>query len=346
MLGCMRQSRIKVASAEAGAVYHCISRIVDKRFIFGEAEQETFVQFLREYEQFCGVQILTYTLMSNHFHLLVEVPKRPETLPDSQEVLRRLKVLSGTAITAGKAQQMLAMFATARDEPGAAAYLEQFYRRMWDVSEFMKLLKQRFTQWYNRKVERQGTLWEDRFKSVLVEGEGEALLTMAAYIDLNPVRAGLVSDPAEYRWSGYGEAMAGRRGAKEGLRRLYGLGVRSLEVSATEALRGYRVRVFAQGEAGLEGTDAEGKPLRRGLEREAVVRMLSQHGRMGVSEYVQCRVRYFTDGVALGSRGFVEGVFGRFRGHFSLGRKTGARRMRGLEPELFTVRALRVDVFG
>jgi len=48
----------------------------------------------------------------------------------------------------------------------------------------------------------------------------------------------------------------------------------------------------------------------------------------------------------LGSRDFVEGVFGRFRQHFSPGRQSGARRMRGLEPELFTARDLRMNVFG
>lgn len=43
-------------------------------------------------------------------------------------------------------------------------------------------------------------MWEDRFRSVLVEGRGHALRTMAAYIDLNPVRAGLCEDPKDYRW--------------------------------------------------------------------------------------------------------------------------------------------------
>ena len=241
---------------------------------------------------------------------------------------------------------MLAMFAEAKDEKGAAEYLAQFHRRMWDVSEFIKLLKQRFTQWYNGKMGRKGTLWEDRFKSVLVEGEGDPLVTMAAYIDLNPVRAGMVSDPGKYRWSGYGEAMAGRPRAKEGIRRIYGLGVRALEVTRTEALRGYRMRVFSQGLQGLEGTDAAGSPLRRGADQAAVDRVLLERGRVGVGEYLHCRVRYFSDGVALGSREFVEGVFGRFRTHFSPGRQSGARRMRGLEPELFTARDLRVDVFG
>jgi hypothetical protein len=75
----------------------------------------------------------------------------------------------------------------------------------------MKLVKQRFTQWYNRKHGRKGTLWEERYRSVLVDSAGEALATMAAYIDLNPVRAGLVDDPKDYPWCGYGEATEGNR---------------------------------------------------------------------------------------------------------------------------------------
>ena len=62
----------------------------------------------------------------------------------------------------------------------------------------MKTLPQRFTRWFNRTHQRSGTLWEERYKSVIVES-GIAARTMAASIDLNPVRAGMVSDPAEYR---------------------------------------------------------------------------------------------------------------------------------------------------
>ena len=67
--------------------------------------------------------------------------------------------------------------------------------RMGDVSVFMKELKQRFSIWYNKSHRRYETLWAERFKSVLVEGSRSALRTVAAYIDLNPVRAGLVEDP-------------------------------------------------------------------------------------------------------------------------------------------------------
>ncbi|MCX6873462.1 MAG: hypothetical protein NTW21_06590 [Verrucomicrobia bacterium] len=72
----------------------------------------------------------------------------------------------------------------------------------------MKTLLLRFSRWLNTKHERTGAWWESRFKSVLVE-DGVASRTVAAYIDLNPVRAGMVEDPADYRWSSYGEAMGG-----------------------------------------------------------------------------------------------------------------------------------------
>jgi hypothetical protein len=63
----------------------------------------------------------------------------------------------------------------------------------------------------------------ERFKSVLVE-DGEALRTMAAYIDLNPVRAGMVKDPKDYRWCGYGEAMGGGTAARLELCQVVGHG--------------------------------------------------------------------------------------------------------------------------
>jgi putative transposase len=63
---------------------------------------------------------------------------------------------------------------------------------MGDVSVFMRELKQRFAIWYNHKHRNQGTIWSDRFKSVIVEPSREAMSKVAAYIDLNPVRAELV----------------------------------------------------------------------------------------------------------------------------------------------------------
>lgn len=67
----------------------------------------------------------------------------------------------------------------------------------------MKALGQRYTQHVNRTYQRTGTLWEGRFRSCPIQAE-RYLLACYRYIELNPVRAGMVSHPAEYRWSSYG----------------------------------------------------------------------------------------------------------------------------------------------
>ena len=341
----MRYARMKLEIPTEAIYYHCLSRVVNRDFLFGAPEKEQFVLLMREYEQFCGVRVLTYCVMSNHFHVLVEVPPRPKVLPTAEELLVKLKALSSTVITAGKAEQMIQMFRAAKDAKGEQDYLESFFRRMWDVSEFMKLLKQRFSSWYNRTKERKGTLWEERFKSILVEGAGEALITMAAYIDLNPVRAGLVDEPQNYRWCGYGEAMAGRKTAQQALQ-FIAEAMTGREETPIKALELYRWRLFGQGEE-TEGTDESGNPLRRGFEREAVLKVIREKGLVTPSEYVRCRVRYFADGAALGSREFVNGVFTQFRDRFSARRQSGARAMTGLASDaLFTLRKLREAVFG
>jgi putative transposase len=341
----MRRARLKVPADAPAGYYHCLSRVVDRQFILHEAEKDHFVSLMREYEAFCEVEVLTYCVMDNHFHVLVEVPKRPEVLPTAEEVIAKLKRMSGEHFV-GMVEQQVAMYRAAGDTAGEAAFLERYYCRMWNVSAFMHGVKQRFTQWYNGRKGRKGTLWEDRFKSVVVEGTGQALGAMAAYIDLNPVRAGMVEDPKDYRWSGYGSAMAGRRGAKEGLRKVVA-GLQQGVESLSGALAAYRMFLYLEGSEEREAVNENGKPVRGALRREAVLKVLREKGKLPLGAYLRCRVRYFCDGAVFGSREFVEGMFRARRGWFGERRKSGARKMRGLlEGELFTVRDLRVDVFG
>ena len=315
--------------------------------MFGDAERSQFVAFLREYEAFCGVRVVTFCIMSNHFHILVEVPKHPQVLPSDEELLARVEGLSGKG-GGPETRQKLEACREVGDELGAQAVRDRLAARMWNISNFIKELKQRFTTWFNEGHSRTGTLWQSRFKSTLVEGAGEALSTMAAYIDLNPVRAGMVNDPKDYPWSGYSEAMAGRQGSQEGLRRV-SAGAKRVDVdkvSVIDGLSAYRMLLFGQGEQRC-GVDAEAQPLRRGIPRAEVLKVILNKGRVPVGEFVMLRVRYFTDGMVLGSREFVEGVFQFFRGRFGKNRKTGARRVRGVQSnQLFTVRDLRVDVLG
>ena len=339
------------------AIYHCISRVVDRRFVFGDAEREHFRMFMRMQENFTGCRVLTYCVMSNHFHVLLEVPPTPEGGISDELLLKRLGALYSEAFVAGVAQEL----ESARkegDEAMVAEIHERFTYRMHDLSEFMKTLLQRFTRWFNREHNRRGTLWEERYKSVIVES-GVAARTIAAYIDLNPVRAGMVSDPADYRWSSYGEAVGGgSRGngkkAREGLvraitsdtdtgfdagewkvaskryRRLLGLALERKTLNAKVAVFG-KMRISKNDAEAMESGD-----------NQTVLPDLD------MAKMLRCRVRYFTDGAVIGSKGFVNDAFAAARDRFTARRKDGARRMRGsgaaAKGELWTVRDLRVRV--
>ena len=70
------------------------------------------------------------------------------------------------------------------------------------AGNLMKRLGQRYVQYINRTYKRSGTLWEGRFRSSIIQ-QDEYLLKCQRYIELNPVRAGIVKHPGEYRWSSY-----------------------------------------------------------------------------------------------------------------------------------------------
>ena len=342
----MRTARIKAGDHYERAFYHCISRVVDRRFALGDAEKERFLKIIRGYEDFCGVRLLTFCLLSNHFHLLVEVPRRPADakLPSDAELLRRIRA-TGCDHVAATVEQDLARFRFAGHHEAAEALRERFFRRMWDVSWFLRLTKQRFSQWFNSRERRTGTLWEGRFRSLLVEAEGSVLATIAAYIDLNPIRAGLVADPKDYRWSGYGEAAAGSQLARAGLAVAFSLRLINQTATPKSAMERYRAYLYESGPA-RAGAPNGVKP-RRGFTPEEIAEVLSDGGRLRMEQALLCRVRYFAAGAALGSRAFIAEVFKTHRNCFGAERKLAARPMREIRAKgMFVARALRVRPIG
>ena len=325
--------------------YHCMSRVVDRQLILKDAEKEHFLALMRGYEVFCGVEIVTYCLMDNHFHIFLKVPRRPdpENLPSDEELVE-LAQRGDYSYDAETLRQDLAQFRERGQDSAAEALRERLFCRMWDLSWYMKMLKQRFTQWYNGLHGRRGTLWEERFRSVLVEGVGSVLATVAAYIDLNPFRAGLVNDPAEYRWCGYGEAVAGNQRARCGLL-IPVEAVLGGSVGVNQVMAEYRKHLFLSGEA--EQVSEDGKVQRRGFGCERVAEVLAKGGRLDLRDALFCRVRYFCDGVVLGSRAFVDEFFAANRERFGASRKDGARRLHRINaPGLFALRELRLNVLG
>ena len=184
----MRKRRFKRSAEVESAVYHVVTRTVNGVFLFEETDREMLRRMLWQAAEFSGVQVLTYCLLSNHFHVLVRVPAR--TAVGDGELVRRYRRLypggrPGNPHQAGHAAMAEDPGATieavlTQGGPEAENLRKALLRRMNDVSEFMKTLKQRFTIWYNLTHDRFGTLWAERFKSVLVEDDSFALSTVAA----------------------------------------------------------------------------------------------------------------------------------------------------------------------
>jgi hypothetical protein len=288
---------------------------------------------MKRLSAFCGVKLLTYCIMGNHFHALVRIPKREVWLAErfggadgEEKLLRHLRVLYSKAFVQALREDLAQLRAQGMGAL-AEARLAAFKARLGDVSEWMREVKVRFSRWYNKRHERKGTLWMGPFKSVLVEGsrgqdasaknQADALKVMAAYIDLNPVRAGLVAGAEEYRWSGWGEALMGEKEAVAGLCDVVGCGVSQWESRGKGA---YGSWVGERRKVADEDEDAMGKG--------SLLR----------------RVRAFSAGVAIGSAGFVEAVFGDRRDLFGAKRKAGARPLARdgcRSGVLFTLRDLR-----
>jgi putative transposase len=187
--------------------YHVISRTTGRNVLFNYAEKEAFVAILQKRLRFCGLRALAWCFMGNHFHLLLEVldHKTEVAKLSDRACFDRLKILDDEFAT----KQLLAQIAQFRaigNLRGLHDIAEGIRKRLFSLSAFMKEFKMKMTEWYNRRHQRVGTLWEARFKSLIVEGS-RALQIVAAYIDLNPLRAKLVTDPLHYRWCSYTAAV-------------------------------------------------------------------------------------------------------------------------------------------
>ncbi|MCF7787541.1 MAG: transposase [Prosthecobacter sp.] len=327
--------------------YHVMSRTCGGEIWFDEVEKEALRRVIWRMAEFSGIKIVTYSLMGNHFHILAEVPHRQtwlqrfEGLDGEKKLFDHLNILYSKTYL-GLLRDELADFRARGMAVLAEQKLEALKKRFCDLSLFVKEIKERFSRWFNKRRGRRGTLWMDRFKSVLVEGKGEPLRTMAAYIDLNPVRAGVVKDPKDYRWCGYAEALGGSRRAQRGLCKALGKPVDGWRSAG--AAEAYRCLLHAEGR---EIKDAQHETVvQHGMSAERARAVLAEKGKLSPAELVRLRVRYFTDGVVLGSREFVEGVFETQRELFGPRRKQGARRLSESAEPFYTLRQLRVNAVG
>ncbi len=280
-------------------VYHVISRTALDGYPLGDFEKEHLVELLKTLSKQYFTEILGFCVMGNHFHLLVRII--PDQYFSDDDLRNRYK----------------AAFADKELYDGQIPH----YRDKWsDLSEFMKELKQRFSLFYNKRHHRRGFFWGDRYKSLIVEN-GETLINCLAYIDLNPVRAGLVQRPEDYRWCSLAYHI--QTGNKDGFLSLdFGL-VEFGEKDADERRRYYRRYVYEAG-----GFKKQGKAGM--IRREIVDRERKDNFELNRMRRFLYRTRYFTDAGVIGSKEFVSAHYQRFKDVFISKKEKHPRPIDGL----------------
>jgi REP element-mobilizing transposase RayT len=274
------------------AYYHLISRTVGGEYYLGDVEKEKLTEIIRQYSSLFLVELVGLCAMSNHFHLLVKV--HPAKDFSDEEIKQRLQDGLGLKSVNNR-------------------ILREYRKKLGDVSEYMRYIKQTFSRWYNRKHNRKGYFWGDRFKSVLIE-KGEGVLNCLAYIDLNPIRAGLVKLPEEYRWSSIGYRVKGDNWFSfadiftEDTNR---------ELTFSEELAMYRKYLYECGHApkyNRNGYDPEhqadssfGRIADEALHKEELRNFV-----LPKTDMYKQRVRYFSDGLVIGSKAFIHNAYARF----------------------------------
>ncbi len=264
------------------AVYHVMSRTALDGFVIGDAEKDYLLQLIRHLSSIYFTDILAFCLMGNHFHLVVRMHT------DNRYSDENIK------------EKFIRYYGDTKNlTPGQ---IPTFRRKWSSLSEFMKEIKQGFSRYYNKRHNRRGFFWADRYKSVLVE-EGETLINCLAYVDLNPVRAGIVGRPDDYRWNSLGwHVQTGNRDRFLSL----DFGLQDCrDLNSKERLSRYRQFVYEAGSIETQkgrAIDAEilEKERQKGFSPTRADRFLA-------------RSRYFTDSGIIGSREFVRSLWRQLR---------------------------------
>ena len=192
-----RTRRIK---ADGDAFYHVTSRITGKQFLLKNPKvKKLMLSSLQRAATFSGVNLGSFCIMDDHFHLLIHISALDvKSLPDSV-LLERIEALAGKK-RADRLHDRWEELSSRGDTLLAEAEKDQWRRRMHDLSAFVKTFKEEFRRAFQKEYDYSGRLWGDRFFSTLI-GSAAYLLRCAAYIEMNPVRAGMVTKASKYAWN-------------------------------------------------------------------------------------------------------------------------------------------------
>jgi len=315
-----RQKRLKLKDEEG--FFHIMSRTVGQEFYLGDVEKEKLFNIIKYYSGFYFVKVIGLTIMSNHFHLLIK--SEPESYYSDEQVKQRIEKYMDKdkdkkkKKKKDKEEEGGKLEVEEGEEEISNHKLQKIKKQMADISEYVRAIKQTFSRWYNKMNNRTGYFWGDRFKSVLIE-KGEALINCLAYIDLNPVRAKIVKRPEDYRWSGIGYRIFMKN--KGDFLSFDGIFSESemKEVPKEELIKCYRYFVYKCGNikrlslADIEGGKDPAK-VKSAINNETYNHELMRDFKLPRGEIMLGRIRYFSDGMVIGSKKFLKEAYAKFSG--------------------------------
>lgn len=190
------------------SVYHLYNRVAHSVRFLEEKEKNDLLDRVRRISEFSGIKLLSWCLMTNHFHLLVYLP-HPQEL-SREEIQRRLDLLHSNE---------RAVFYDGFILDRAP---REITKRMFNIGMFMKIVKENFTMDYNLRTGHHGTMWEGPYRFKKIPMTTRDMSSVASYQNLNPIRACMVNDYTGYPWTSFAAAVSGDSLAVSGLDFIYG----------------------------------------------------------------------------------------------------------------------------
>jgi len=186
-------NRVKESCSDQAVYYLVTNRIAGGRMLFKDVEKYKLKELLFAGCAKLSYQVIDYVFMDNHFHLLIKIP--PTSSMDDVELLNRYRL--------HKQNDEITFINSAQKD--------DFRDQIHDISFIIGNFEQRFDQWFNKEKNSWGRLFGQRFDSEMIEvsPQSDSLLRVMAYISLNPVRAGIVTDPKDFFFCGYADRLAG-----------------------------------------------------------------------------------------------------------------------------------------
>lgn len=197
----MPRPRRQLVSSSVTPYYHVSARCVRRAYLCGHDSEtgQSFEHRRNWIEKRIGIltslfsiDVCAYAIMSNHYHLVVKInPEKTASWPDEQVLNRWCRLFKGPVLV----QRWLNGEILSKPEQQSVRSIASVYRkRFGSLSWFMKCLNEPIARQANREDQCTGHFWEARFHSQALISE-QALLAAMAYVDLNPVRAGIAATP-------------------------------------------------------------------------------------------------------------------------------------------------------